>query len=223
LWANSGDSHIIEPMNLFDRLPDHIRDRMPRSVKDPSGEFETIYVDGQEFRRDMPKPDPAKPKKGFGGINARPIGTTDNDFIERVINGNDAEHRIKDLDNEGVWGEVIYPGLGIWQFNIRTPEVARAGARVLNEFVGHFQSKSERFVCCATLPLADVDDAIAELRRCRDEGFLIAFLPVRPPNGRPEWHDDEWAPLWAAFEESGMRIGFHNGTEPMLPNQRQGL
>ena len=77
IWANSGDSHIIEPPNLFDRLPDHIQERMPRSVKDPSGEFETIYVDGLEFRRDMPKPDPTKPKKAFGGINARPIGTTD--------------------------------------------------------------------------------------------------------------------------------------------------
>jgi predicted TIM-barrel fold metal-dependent hydrolase len=219
LWANSGDSHIIEPINLFDRLPDHIRDRMPRSVKDPSGEFETIYVDGEEFRRELPQ---GPKKKGFGGINARPIGTSDNDFIERVINGNDAEHRIKDLDNEGVWGEVIYPGLGIWQFNIRTPEVARAGARVLNEFVGHFQSKSARFVCCASLPLADVDDAVAELKRCRDDGFLIAFLPVKPPNGRPEWHDDEWSPLWAAFEESGMRIGFHIGTEPFAPNERQG-
>ena len=83
---------------------------MPRSVKDPSGEFETIYVDGQVFRRDMPKPDPAKPKKAFGGINARPIGTTDDDFINRVIQGNSAKHRLKDLDEEGVWAEVIYPG-----------------------------------------------------------------------------------------------------------------
>ena len=223
MWANSGDSHIIEPLNLFDRLPDHVKERLPRSVKDPSGEFETIYVDGLEFRRDMPQPDPTKPRKAFGGINARPIGTTDDDFITRVINGNDAEHRIKDLDDEGVWGEVIYPGLGIWQFNIRTPEVARLGARVMNEFVGHFQSKSPRWVCCATLPLVDVDDAIAEIKRCRDEGFLIAFLPVKPPNGRPEWHDDEWAPMWAALEEAGMHIGFHIGTEPMLPNQRQGL
>ena len=63
IWANSGDSHIIEPPNLFKELPEHIRERMPRSVKDPSGLFETIYVDGQEFRRDMPAPDPNKPKK----------------------------------------------------------------------------------------------------------------------------------------------------------------
>ena len=55
LWANSGDSHLMEPPDLFASLPDDIRERLPRSVKDPSGGFETIYIDGQEFRRDLPK------------------------------------------------------------------------------------------------------------------------------------------------------------------------
>ena len=70
LWANSGDSHLMEPPDLFASLPDDIKERLPRSVKDPSGDFETISIDGQEFRRDLPKSD--KPKKGLG-INARPI------------------------------------------------------------------------------------------------------------------------------------------------------
>ena len=223
LWANSGDSHIIDPPNLFNQLPEHIQERLPRSVKDPSGLFETIYVDGQEFVRELPQADPTKPKPKFGGINARPVGTTDDDFITRVLNGNDAAHRLKDLDDEGVWGEVIYPGLGIWAFNIRTPEVARLGARLLNDFVLHFQSKSPRFVCCASIPMVDIDDAVTEIKRSSDDGLMIAFLPVRPPLGRPEWNDDEWAPMWAAFAETGMRIGFHIGTEPVEPNKRAGL
>src|SRR5271157_1203648 len=70
LWANSGDSHLMEPPDLFASLPDDIRERLPRSVKDPSGEFETIYIDGQEFRRDLPKGD--KPKKGLGIMPAPP-------------------------------------------------------------------------------------------------------------------------------------------------------
>ena len=59
IWANSGDSHINEPPDLFDGLPEHLKGLMPRSVKDPSGAFETIYVDGQSFERAMPqlKPD----------------------------------------------------------------------------------------------------------------------------------------------------------------------
>ena len=49
LWANSGDSHLMEPPDLFASLPDDIKERLPRSVKDPSGDFETIYIDGQVF------------------------------------------------------------------------------------------------------------------------------------------------------------------------------
>lgn len=221
LWANSGDSHVVEPTYLFNSLPDHIRDAMPRTVKDPSGEFETIHVDGQTWRRDMPRPDPNAPRKSR--LNARPEGTTDADFIERWVRGSDPRERLADLDDEGVWAEVIYPGLGIWAFNIRTPEVARLGCRVMNEHMLAFQSHSPRFVCCASIPLPDVADAVAEVRRSAEEGFLIGFLPTRPPLERPEWNDPEWDPLWAAFAETGMRVGFHIGTEPVPGNGRIGV
>jgi predicted TIM-barrel fold metal-dependent hydrolase len=220
IWANSADSHIVEPPDLFDSLPEDIRERMPRSVKDPSGEFETIYIDGQEFRREMPKPKPGK--KGLG-INARPVDSEEDEFITRAILGNDPDHRLKDLDDEGVWAEAIYPSLGIWTFNIRTPKVAREGARVLNEFALDFQNHSPRFVCAASIPFVDVDDAVAEIRRASNAGFHLGFLPVRPPFGRPDWHEEEWDPMWAAFAETGMVVGIHIGTEPVDPTDRIGV
>jgi predicted TIM-barrel fold metal-dependent hydrolase len=225
LWSNSGDSHIIEPFDLFDRLPEHIREKMPRTVKDPSGEFETIYVDGQEFRRDMPKPKPGKqPDKGPAvGIGARPKDSTDEEFINRMFGGQDPKARLNDLNEEGVWGEVIYPSLGIWTFNIRTPEVVKAGARLLNEFALDFQENSPRFVCAASVPLIDVDDAVAEIKRAKADGFYAGFLPVRPPMDRPAWNDEEWDPMWAAFAETGMVLAFHIGTEPHDPTQRTGV
>jgi len=220
IWANSGDSHVMEPPDLFDSLPDDIKELMPRSVKDPSGDFETIFIDGQEFRRDLPK---AKPGKTGLGLNARPAGSSEDDFIIRVIEGNDATKRLQDLDDEGVWGEVIYPSLGIWTFNIRTPKVVKEGARVLNEFALDFQMRSPRFVCTASIPLLDVDDAVAEIKRSSAAGFACGFLPTRPPMGRPIWNDEEWDPMWAAFAETGMVIGFHIGTEPHDPTERTGV
>jgi predicted TIM-barrel fold metal-dependent hydrolase len=220
LWANSGDSHLMEPPDLFASLPDDIKERLPRSVKDPSGDFETIYIDGQEFRRDLPKSD--KPKKGLG-INARPTDSQEEDFINRVIGGNDPVARIKDLDNEGVWGEVMYPSLGIWTFNVRTPRVVKEGCRALNDWALEFQHHSPRFVCVASVPLLDIDDAVAEVKRAHEGGFLCGFLPTRPPLGRPEWNDEEWDPLWEAFAETGMVIGFHIGTEPHDPTERTGV
>lgn len=217
IWANSGDSHLVEPFDLFDELPDDIKDLLPRSVKDESGEFETVYVDGQEFTRPMPKPGRAP------GTKARPEDADPEEMFTRMLGGNDAEHRLKDLDGEGVWGEVIYPSLGIWAFNIRTPRVAKAGVEVLNDWSIDFQRKSPRFVCAASVPLVDVDDAIAELKRASNAGFMCAFMPVEPPFGRPDWRDEEWDPLWAAFAETGVVIGFHIGTEPHNPDERTGV
>ena len=89
----------------------------------------------------MPKPQPGKERKGLG-INARPKASDEDDFLTRIIGGQDPDHRIKDLDGEGVWAEVIYPSLGIWTFNIRTPEIVRLGAQALNEFALDFQQHS---------------------------------------------------------------------------------
>ena len=216
IWANSGDSHLMEPPDLFASLPEDVRDRLPRSVKDPSGDFETIYIDGQEFRRELPK---SSSKRRGLGINARPADSEEEDFIKRTIGGNDPVTRIKDLDDEGIWGEVMYPSLGIWTFNVRTPRVVKEGARALNDWALDFQQHSPRFVCVASIPLLDIDDAVAELTRAHNSGFLCGFLPTRPPIGRPEWNDEEWDPLWAAFAETGMVIGFHIGTEPHDPDR----
>ena len=223
MWANSGDSHLFEPFDLFDALPQDIRERMPRSVKDPSGDFETIYVDGAVFRRDLPRRSNGAPRHPGLRVTARPEDSSDDDFLLRALGGNDPEHRLEDLDAEGIWGEVIYPSLGIWSFNIRTPRVAKAGARALNDWALAFQQRSPRFVCAASIPLVDVDDAVAELRWAAGAGFHCAFLPVQPPAGRPDWRDEAWEPLWHAFAETGTVLGFHIGTEPQDPTGRIGV
>src|SRR5262249_35931147 len=119
---------------------------------------------------------------------ARPTGMTEEDWLDRAARSNDASTRLRDLDDEGIWGEVIYPSLGIWAFNIRTPRVLREGVRVLNDWALDFQRHSPRFVCVASIPLLDIDDAVAELRRAATLGFRCAFLPSRPPMGRPLWN-----------------------------------
>ena len=219
LWANSGDSHITEPPDLFASLPDDIKERMPRSVRNEEGTIETIYIDGQEFTRELPQPKPGEePRRPT--INARPEDSDDDAYLKRELEANDPAHRINDLNNEGVWGEVCYPSLGIWTFNIRTPKVVKEGTRALNDFAIGFQRNSPRFICTASVPLLDVDDAVAEIKRADQDGFKAGFLPTRPPFGRPDWHDEEWDPIWATFAETGMVIAFHIGTEPHDPTQR---
>lgn len=56
IWANSGDSHLVEPDEVFATcLPPAVAARMPRSVQDDDGRMETIHVDGESFRRRIPR------------------------------------------------------------------------------------------------------------------------------------------------------------------------
>ena len=56
------------------------------------------------------------------------------------------------------------PSLATSAFSIRDPKLVREGAQVLNDWAIEFQRTSPRFVSAATLPLLDVDDAVAEVR-----------------------------------------------------------
>jgi predicted TIM-barrel fold metal-dependent hydrolase len=156
---------------------------------------------------------------------ARP---TDEDLDEaagetRAPGAFDPEKRLLDLDREGIWGEAIYPSLGTWTFNIRTPELVREGCRISNDFFIEFQQKSPRYVVAASIPLLDVDDAVAEIARASGMGFKLVFFPVRPPVDQPHWHDEQWDPVWVALEEHGLVLGFHIGTEPVDPTGRIGV
>ena len=111
IWANSGDSHLVEPPDLFSaNLPADLAERMPRAVKDPDGEYETVYIDGQSFRRKLPKLETIMKNM------ARPDDDT-SDMFSRAPGSNDPNLRLQDSDQEGIWAEVIYPSLGIWAFN----------------------------------------------------------------------------------------------------------
>ena len=47
LWTNSGDSHFIEPRNLFkENLPAALADRLPRSETVSDNE-QIVHIDGR--------------------------------------------------------------------------------------------------------------------------------------------------------------------------------
>jgi predicted TIM-barrel fold metal-dependent hydrolase len=62
------------------------------------------------------------------------------------------------------------------------------------------------------LSVFDVNDAVAETRRCANElGFKSMFVRSNIVNGK-NWHDAYYEPLWDALEECEMPLGFHEAT-----------
>jgi predicted TIM-barrel fold metal-dependent hydrolase len=196
IWTNSGDSHCIEPANLYrDNMPAHYAERMPRS-EFVDGDIVT-HIDGRTITRRAP-----------GGANLQMAEAM------RAQGGNDNSKRMADLDGQGVWGEVVYPSLGLWYGEMSDGQLVKAASEVLNDWVAdEIMSLSPRLVPCATLPLQSIELSVKEVERCVAKGFKVVFLPTKPPTMHGEWNSEAWEPLWDVLEGTGTVLGFHIGTE----------
>ncbi|HLG66374.1 MAG TPA: amidohydrolase family protein [Acidimicrobiales bacterium] len=200
IWANSGDSHYMEPKDLYDALPPELAARMPRSVKSADGTTETIYVDGKSFERPLPRIGIVKGKNGRTLSEAL-----------RAPGDRDFEVRRSDLDHEGIWAEVIYPSVGLWNSMITDPVLAREAVKVINDWCASVQQESIRHVMPAQISPLDVGDGVAEVQRAAGLGLKAVGLPSGTPPGIPDFNRPYWEPLWDAMDETGMVIAVHTG------------
>lgn len=204
IWANSGDSHFLEPEDLWAQiLPADLASRMPRSELVGDTE-EIVHVDGQSFRRALPK---LKLKKDANGLT---IG----EMSMRPPGARDISARLADLAVEGIWGEVVYPSLGLWQNMITDPLLVREASRAQNEWYASaiMGVAPDRLVPTAQLPLLNLEDAIAEVHHIAEIGLHAVNLPIGHPPSLENYNHDMWEPLWSAIDEAGLVLAFHIGT-----------
>ena len=205
LWTNSGDSHFLEPDDLWHQiLPRKQADRMPRSEKVGDNE-EIVHIDGHSFRRALPK---VMTVKGADGLTIA-------EASHRPPGSRDVTARLKDLDGEGVWSEVVYASIGLWCSLIKDPQLIREAAHAENEWlVSEVVSVApDRLVPAALMPMLDVDDAVKELQHAASIGLHAVSLPTGNPPGTKPYNNDAWEPLWSAAEEAAMVLAFHIGTD----------
>src|SRR5882762_6471088 len=108
------------------------------------------------------------------------------DNEEGLRGGWDASRRDKELDADGVVGEVIFPdadavgagasapfGAGLGQSGDLDPTLLMAGARAHNRWLAELCAGSpERRAGVAIVPiLHDIDAGVAEIRRARESGL----------------------------------------------------
>ena len=205
LWAQSGDSHILEPDDLwFQILPKELAERMPRTELIGENE-ERVTVDGKSFTRPLPK---IFTKRGTNGMTIAEMSS-------RPPGARDVAARLRDLDEEGIWAEIVYASIGLWCSLIEDKALIRAAAHAENEWLASeiMGAAPDRLVPAALMPLLDVDDAVAEVAHAAGLGLKILSIPNGVAPGIKDWNHDYWEPLWAAAEEAGMVVGFHIGTD----------
>lgn len=224
LWTNSGDSHVLEPGDLWSqRLPADLAERMPRTeaIDDRT---ERIHVDGRSF--DRSKPSSAVVDEEYIrtlGREGMAVGMSAS-VLTRPPGAFDVQARLQDLDHEGVWAELVYPSIGLWAGLIQDPILYREGVRVFNDWLKEtFLEVTPRCVPAAEVSVLSVEDAVAETIRAARMGFRAINLPSSLERDRPNWNHADWDPLWTVAEEAGMVLAVHVGSDakdPQHPDNR---
>ena len=164
----SADGHVQEPGGLWnERMDVRYRDRLPGMSTNSKGD---------RFQK----------TEGFRPLRLQNIAFEGEDLL-RNKSGNTPEERLRDLSADGVDCEVLFPnkGLTIWA----TPDAvfSQAMCRVFNdwswEVFGPYNDRLSPMACVAP---ADLDGAIAEIRRCARLGFRGLSLPCKPVWGPPD-------------------------------------
>jgi aminocarboxymuconate-semialdehyde decarboxylase len=118
------------------------------------------------------------------------------------------EERIATMDSLGVDIHVLSTWVGLYNYDMPA-DVAIGTSRDCNDHVAELaRNWPQRFAGLATLPMQDVNAAIAELERAVTQLGLKGAQINDQVNGRtPE--EPEFDPFWKAAEELGALIFFH--------------
>ena len=212
----SSDSHLIEHPTLWEeRMPAALRDRGPRVVRTDDGK-DWWYVDG-------------KKTMSFLGIQAGRRFDNDPDklvtaatFADVRPGAYDPKLFVKESEDDGVVGSVIYPTEGLVLFSVPDTELCSASMRAYNDYIAEFCSDDpRRLKGIAMINVDDPPEAVAELTRCRDLGLVGALMTVAPPPYAPYDHP-MYGPLWAAAQDLEIPLSLHTATQRADPRTGSG-
>ncbi len=208
----SSDSHIVEPPNLWqDRMSKRKwGDRIPRVGKGEVAGADDMYVDGQPMGVLF---------RSFSDVGRR-FDDPDSIRLEGSVSDTrlgayDPVERIKDMDADGVYADVIYPSmlLNMWSA-IGDASLGRVVFAAYNDWLADFCAKTPRrlFGIGQILLEGDIKAGIRELERIAGLGLGGVMISVYP---RPEDAYDKpiYEPFWAAVQDVGLPLSLHIGTK----------
>ncbi len=199
----SGDSHLEVPAERWThRIDPKYRDRGPRNVRLPDGADGTVVGD---------LPPVQNPMDLYGG-KGRDIWHPFGQRYEDTPGTGSPEQRLAEQDKDKLDAEVLFPavvaGPRLWA-KLKDNELQKAIIRGYNDWLAeeYCSFAPDRLVGVGALPPTGLDDAIAEMKHCRELG-LKAVVLTRFPNGgpRPQPEDDRF---WAESLELDMPVCIH--------------
>jgi predicted TIM-barrel fold metal-dependent hydrolase len=205
-------------------MPKELAQRMPRSER-LDEKHEMVHVDGRSFTRKLPYNPVATEEyledaglKGSGREVGMRVRGQRGEITLRPPGALDVRIRLDELAGEGVWGEVVYPSLGLWNGMIKDRVLYREGVKIANDWLKEtFLDVTSRLIPAAEISILSVEDAVDEAERVAEMGFKALSLPTTLGDGVPNWNEDIWDPLWSAAEQAGLVLGIHIAGDVKTP------
>jgi predicted TIM-barrel fold metal-dependent hydrolase len=215
----SADDHMIEPAHLWvERVPAQFRDRCPRIVE-VDGRQAWFYEDALTY---IPMGS-CRALPGFDEAGYPPAPGTAR-FDEIRPGCYDPVDRLKDMDIDGVWGQLCFPNYARFAghrffLDVKDHELGLACLRTYNDYLldEWCATDPHRLFGAVILPLHDIDLAITELQRVLAKGAkAIAFSENPTVLGLPSVHTDHWEPLWSMVNDAEIPVCMHIGSSSRL-------
>jgi predicted TIM-barrel fold metal-dependent hydrolase len=123
----------------------------------------------------------------------------------------EAEAWLDALEVGGMERAVLYPTAGLAFGLIGDKDAAVAICQAYNTyFNAEWHAKTDLLHGIATIPLQDIDEAIVELRRAKQMGFVGAMLPAIARGAL--LGDERYFPLYEEAQRIGMTLNVHAAT-----------
>jgi len=210
------DMHVQEPWDVFLKyIEPKYKDEVPVGSRGYLADQDLIYKGKVISGNGTQLPYQAELSQQFHDT----FGRSDEfkGFEERAW-GPDAQ--IEAMDKEGIDLAILFPTRGLFAHAIEYEDngLAAAISRAYNNWLVEFCAHDPlRMMGSALIPAQDVEAAVHEVRRAKNElNFKSIFLRPNPVLGR-NWHDPAYDPLWAECQKQGLAVGFHEGVPCALP------
>jgi len=210
----SCDGHLETPPDgWLEHVPAKYRDRAPRLVRLAEG-GEGWLVEG------LPMIHNGQNLAAGRSVKVRGESYWNSDGSPAPGTGSAAQ-RLREQDEDGIDAEVLYAPVFISKFleAISDPAAYLAMVRAYNDFVADYCSIApDRLIGNGAIPVTGIDDALAELERCRSLGLRTIALGQFPNgSGAPRPEDDRF---WETALKIGMTLTAHGsfgGKERLHP------
>jgi predicted TIM-barrel fold metal-dependent hydrolase len=195
----SADTHVNEPSTLWlERMDKRYHERLPRVVTDANG-VQWRVCEGY-------RPDRLR------------LSDLEGEDLVRSKAGADPAERLRDMDQDGVDAQVLFPNKGLAMWATPDSAFAMAQCRAYNDWVWEvFGPHVDRMSPAAALATGDLEGSIAEIERVAALGFRVLTLPCKPIWGahdveHPNYNLPHFDRLWAAIQDVDLPITFHVST-----------